>query len=230
MGGNANLKAQSRALCQPAGTSGRGAGHRAIRQAWFFAPFRASTVTIRFFLPALLACLALPAAGAEYTIDPSHTYATFEIDHMGFSTQRGLFRQTSGQIRFDLEARAGEIEIRIDAASLDTGFGLRDDVLRSADWFNVQAFPDIIFRSQHFVFDEARPVAVEGKLIMLGEMRPMRLEITRFKCGLNIALRQRGCGADAQGALRRSEFGMQTGLPFIGDEVRLRVQVEAYQP
>jgi len=187
-------------------------------------------VTIRFLLPALLACLALPVSGADYVIDPSHTYASFEIDHMGFSTQRGLFRQTSGQVGFDQEARAGEIEIRIDAASLDTGFGLRDDVLRGADWFNVKDFPDIIFRSQRFVFDEERPVAVEGKLVLLGEIRPLRLEITRFKCGFNLALRKRGCGADAQGALRRSEFGMQTGLPFIGDEVRLRVQVEAYQP
>jgi len=63
---------------------------------------------------------------------------------MGFSTQRGLFRHTSGQISYDPEARSGTIEIRIDAASLDTGFGLRDEVLRGADWFNVQSFPDII--------------------------------------------------------------------------------------
>jgi polyisoprenoid-binding protein YceI len=166
----------------------------------------------------------------DYQIDPTHTYANFEIDHMGFSTQRGLFRHTSGQISYDPEARSGTIEIRIDTASLDTGFGLRDEVLRGADWFNVQSFPDIIFRSQRFIFNEERPVAVEGKLIMLGEIRPLRLEISRFKCGLNLAVGKRGCGADAEGVLRRSEFGMQTGIPFIGDEVRLHVQVEAYPP
>jgi len=65
---------------------------------------------------------------------------------------------------------------------------------------------------------------------MLGEIRPLRLEISRFKCGLNLAVGKRGCGADAEGVLRRSEFGMQTGIPFIGDEVRLHVQVEAYPP
>ena len=195
-----------------------------------FALFGASTVTIKYLLPALLACLALQATAVDYQIDPTHTYANFEIDHMGFSTQRGLFRQTSGQIRFDREARSGEIEIRINAASLDTGFGLRDEVLRGADWFNVADFPDIIFRSQRFIFEDDKPVAVEGKLAMLGEIRPLRLEITRFKCGLNLVVGKRGCGADAQGVLRRSEFGMQTGIPFIGDEVRLRVQVEAYPP
>ena len=181
-------------------------------------------------LLALLAGLALPAAAADYVVDPSHTYATFEIDHMGFSTQRGQFERTSGQIRYDQEARTGQIEIRIDAASLDTGFKLRDDVLRGSEWFNVESFPDIIFRSQRLVFNEERPIAVEGLLVMLGETRPMRLDIARFKCGLNLAVRKRGCGADAQGMLRRSEFGMQTGLPFIGDEVRLRIQVEAYLP
>lgn len=100
---------------------------------------------LKYILPALLASLALPTSAADYQIDPSHTYANFEIDHMGFSTQRGLFRHTSGQIRFDPEARSGEIEIRIDAASLDTGFGLRDDVLRGADWFNVRITPTSSF-------------------------------------------------------------------------------------
>ena len=181
-------------------------------------------------LLALLASLALPLAAAEYHIDPSHTYASFDIDHLGFSTQRGLFANTSGTIEFDPEARSGSIDIRIDAASIDTGFKLRDDVLRGPEWFNTQDFPDILFRSQHFVFDGERPVAVEGTLMLLGTIRPMRLEISRFKCGLNFVTRQRGCGADAHGVLRRSEFGLNSGLPFIGDEVRLRIQVEAWQP
>ena len=195
----------------------------------FFAPFSGSTVTFRTCL-ALLACLALPAAATDYVVDPTHTYASFAIDHLGFSTQRGRFERSSGQIRYDEETRSGDVEIRIDAASLDTGFKLRDDVLRGTEWFNVESFPDIIFRSQRFEFNEERPIAVTGVLIMLGEVRPLRLEINRFKCGLNLALRKRGCGADAQGTLRRSEYGMQTGLPFIGDEVRLRIQVEAYLP
>ncbi len=184
----------------------------------------------RLFLPFLLAVLALPVAAADYVIDATHTYAAFEIDHMGFSTQRGRFNLTSGRISYDESLPGGSIDIRIDAASLDTGFALRDEVLRGEQWFNVASFPDLLFRSQRFVFDGARPVAVEGTLMLLGEIRPLRLEISRFKCGFNLLLRQRGCGADAQGVLRRSEFGMNTGLPFIGDEVRLHIQVEAYAP
>ena len=86
-------------------------------------------MTIKIFLLALCA-FALPAFAADYAIDPGHTYASFEIDHLGFSTQRGQFNRTSGSVQFDREARSGNIDIRIDAASLDTGLELRDDVLR----------------------------------------------------------------------------------------------------
>jgi len=184
----------------------------------------------RTLLVTLLASLSLAASAADYRIDPSHTYTNFAIDHLGFSTQHGRFNRSSGRVQFDEEARSGGIDISIEAASLDTGFELRDEVLRGESWFNAKSFPYILFRSQAFVFDGQRPVAVDGTLTLLGESRPMRLEITRFKCGLNLVLRQRGCGADAQGVLRRSEFGLQNGLPFIGDEVRLNIQVEAYLP
>ncbi|MDP2880528.1 MAG: YceI family protein [Azonexus sp.] len=182
-------------------------------------------------LPALLFAACLPLANAaEYVIDPAHTYASFEIDHLGFSTQRGQFNSSSGIVEFDAEEKTGRIDISIETASLDTGFELRDDVLRGDDWFKARDFPYIFFRSQKLIFSEEKLSAVEGSLVMLGESRPLRLEVTRFKCGLNVASRQRGCGADAVGVLRRSEFGLSNGIPFIGDEVRLRVQVEAYLP
>ena len=215
--------------CTACGTQRLDPGQRPIAAAMFFAPFSGSTVTFRTCL-ALLACLALPAAAADYVVDPTHTYASFAIDHMGFSTQRGQFNRTSGVIDFDSEARSGRIDIRIDATSLDTGFELRDEVLRGESWFNTKAFPDILFRSQKMIFEQEKLIAVDGTLVMLGEAKPMRLEVTRFKCGFNLALRKRGCGADAQGVLRRSDFGLQNGLPFIGDDVRLRIQVEAYLP
>ena len=173
---------------------------------------------------------AQPSLATEYNIDASHTYASFEIDHLGFSTQRGQFNRSSGIVEFDPEGKTGRIDITIDAASLDTGFALRDDVLRGDSWFKVKDFPNILFRSQKFVFAADKLSAVDGTLTMLGEARPMRLDISRFKCGFNLVKRKQGCGADAVGVLRRSEFGLNNGLPFIGDEVRLRIQVEAYLP
>ena len=185
---------------------------------------------LRFLIALFLSCAFSNIQAAEYVIDPTHTYASFEIDHLGFSTQRGQFNRSSGSIEFDPEQPSGRIDIRIDAASLDTGFALRDDVLRGEEWFDTKAFPDILFRSDKLLFTDNKLSAVEGKLVMRGEIRPIRLEVTRFKCGLNLANRKRGCGADAQASLKRSDFGLNNGLPFIGDEVRLRIQVEAYLP
>lgn len=185
---------------------------------------------LRRLLATLAFVAALPVAAAEYAIDPAHTYVSFEIDHLGFSTQRGLFTRTGGTLHFDPEAATGEVDIRIAAASIDTGLALRDDVLRGADWFDVVNHPDILFRSRQMVFEGDRLVAVDGMLVLLGTLRPVRLEVQRFKCGFNLAIRKRGCGADATTSFRRSDFGLSNGVPFVGDEVRLRIQIEAYQP
>jgi len=188
------------------------------------------TAMFRLLIAPLLAFTLPSVQATEYVIDPTHTYASFEIDHLGFSTQRGQFNRSSGSIEFDPVQQSGRIDIRIDAASLDTGFALRDDVLRGDAWFDTQSFPDILFRSDKLIFRDDTLSAVDGTLVMRGAMRPLRLEVTRFKCGFNLANRKRGCGADAVASLKRSDFGLNNGLPFIGDEVRLRIQVEAYLP
>jgi polyisoprenoid-binding protein YceI len=174
--------------------------------------------------------LASPAWCVNYAIDPAHSYPGFEIDHLGFSTQRGQFDRVSGFVDLDQLAHTGKLEIHVDMGSLDTGQDARDEVLKGEQWFQVQRYPEMVYRSERFVFDNDRPVAVEGLLTLLGQTHPLRLEISRFKCGFNLAEKKRGCGADAHGLLRRSDYGMRTGLPFVGDEVKLNIQVEAYLP
>lgn len=185
---------------------------------------------LRFAHLAILSAALLSAAvqAATYQFDPAHTFPLFEIDHLGFSTQRGWFDASRGTLEYDSVQRTGSLEVVIDAASLDTGNPERDAILRGPDWFDVKRYPAITFRGQRFVFGPDQPVAVEGELTMLGVTRPLRLEILRLKCGLNLAAKKRECGADASATLKRSEFGMRTGLPFVGDEVRLRIQAEAY--
>lgn len=177
---------------------------------------------------AALIISASPALAATYVIDPSHTYPLFEIDHLGFSIQRGQFDDTRGVIEIDQTAQTGRIEIQVQTASLDSGHTQRDEILKGIDWFDSAQFPLMSYRSQQLVFNGNQLVAVEGELTLRGITRPLKLDITRYKCGLNLAARKRGCGADASGVLKRSAFGMTTGLPFVGDEIRLRIQVEAY--
>lgn len=186
-----------------------------------------NALLIRLF-PWLLLFNVHQALAATYVIDPSHTYPVFEIDHLGFSIQRGQFDDTRGVIEIDQAAQTGRVEIQVQTASLDSGHMQRDEILKGADWFDSAQFPLMSYRSQQLIFNGHQLAAVEGELTLRGITRPLKLDIARYKCGLNLAARKRGCGADASGVLKRSEFGMTTGLPFVGDEVRLRIQIEAY--
>ena len=168
-----------------------------------------------------------PAWSASYRLDPGHTFLQFEIPHLWLFAERGQFDRAHGTLEFDAEQHTGSLEVIIDASSLDTGNDERDAVLKGTGWFDVGRYPRITFRSQHFLFEQDRLMAIEGKLTMLGVTQPMRLEIARIACGLNPVSRKWRCGADASGMLQRSRFGMRTALPFVGDDVRLRIRVEA---
>ena len=168
-----------------------------------------------------------PAWSVSYRLDPDHTFPKFEIAHLWLFVEHGQFDRAHGTLEFDAEQQSGSLEVIIDASSLDTGNDERDAVLKGAGWFDVSRYPSITFRSQRFLFEQSRLMAIEGKLTMLGVAHPMRLEIAWIKCGLSPLSRKWRCVADASGMLQRSRFGMRTALPFVGDDVRLRIRVEA---
>ena len=180
-------------------------------------------------LSALLLGLMGPAQAASYTIDSTHTYPSFEINHGGFSTQRGFFEKTTGSITLDRQAKSGSVNIKVDAASITTGMKLRDNVLRGEKFFNVAKYPDILFTTDSLTFDGDVPVSAAGKLTLLGVTKPVTLTIRNFKCGPNIISKYSECGADIRTQFKRSDFGMSAYLSSVGDEVSLHIQVEAAQ-
>ena len=101
--------------------------------------------------------------------------------------------------------------------------------LRSEDFFNVEKFPTMVFRSKAVKFNGDAPAAAEGELTLLGLTRPLTLTVERVKCGPHPIAKREACGAEITGTLKRSEFGMKAYVPAIGDEVTLRIQVEAYK-
>ena len=165
----------------------------------------------------------------SYIVDPKHTYASFEINHLGLSTARGTFDRTSGDIVLDAAAGTGRIEIVIDTASIDTGLDKRDEHLRAEEFFNVDQYPTMKFVATSLEFDGDRPVHAHGTLTMLGKTLPVSLRITHFACGRHAINDRPVCGADAETRIRRSQWGMMTYVPTIGDEVTIRIGVEAYR-
>ncbi len=166
-------------------------------------------------------------AGDRYTLDPTHTYPSFEISHLGFSTQRGRFNETSGNIVLDRAGKALSADIRIRAASVDTGLAKLEDHLRNADFFDADKHPEIRFIGSRARFDGDRPVELSGEFTLLGVTRPLTLTISHFQCGVHPKTKKDVCGADASATIKRSDYGMTYGVPAIGDEVRLLIQVEA---
>ena len=178
----------------------------------------------------VLALSGLPvvATADSYTIDPSHTYPNFKIDHLGFSTMHGRFGKTTGRMSMDRAKGSGSVDIVIDAASIDTGHGKRDDHLRSPDFFNVIEFPQITFTSStvKYLGDGA---SVTGDLTIMGVTRSVTLDVPRINCGTHPFNKKQVCGFNATTHFKRSDFGMSYGLPGIGDEVSLDIEVEAFK-
>ncbi|MES2354115.1 MAG: YceI family protein [Pseudomonadota bacterium] len=186
----------------------------------------------KFFLSiaGLLSIFASTTAEAtpeEFVIDPAHTYATFEVRHLGISTQRGRFNHTSGRTTFDTDAGTGKIEIIIDARTIDTGNESMEKLLRGDDFFNVEKFPDINFRSTSVSFKDGKPDKIEGELTLLGTTKPIALAVLNYNCTRLPFLVRVTCGMDALTTIRRSEFGMTSLLSFVSDEVKLLIQAEA---
>ena len=181
---------------------------------------------------ALLLCIAAASAmanaGERYIVDPRHSRPIFEVGHLGFSTQYGRFNDVRGSIELDADNGRGSIDITVEAASIDMGAAEWDEHMRGPDFFNTVEFPTIIFRSERIEFEGEKPVSAEGRLALLGIVRPLTLRIERFHCGLEVSTRRKKCGADATATIKRSDYGMTKYVPFVGDEVRLRIPVEAY--
>ncbi len=176
----------------------------------------------------LVSALLLPmgSMAASYTIDPTHTYPNFTIDHLGFSTLHGRFGKTTGKLNLDQAKGTGSVEIVIDAASIDTGFKKRDDHLRSPDFFNVVEFPEITFKSTKVTFQD-KGATVVGDLTIMGVTKSVSLAIASINCGVHPMNKKQVCGFDATTQLKRSDFGMTFALPAVGDIVNLAIEVEA---
>ena len=175
-----------------------------------------------------VATLAPAFAYAEpvvYRIDGAHTRAEFTIEHLGVFNAQGRFGAVSGRIVFDAVAHAGSIDLDIPVSSVATGYEMRDDFIRGVTMFDAARYPSMRFRSSRFEFDGDRLVRVDGELTLRDVARPVSFDVLRIECGHEA--RREACTAEAEGAIRRREFGMDNWWPLIGDAVALRLRLNA---
>lgn len=178
---------------------------------------------------ATFAATAALAAPVTYTLDPDHTYPSFEADHMGgLSTWRGKFNRSSGTVIVDREAGNGMLAVTIDTTSLDFGHDKLNEHAMSADMFDVAKFPVATYTGKLVKFVDGAPTEVQGELTLKGVTKPVVLQIGRFACKPHPMLKKEACGADATATFDRDAFGVDYGKAYGFDmQTLLRIQVEA---
>ena len=182
------------------------------------------------WLAALAAAVALPAKAQveQWRIDPVHTQVLFSVDHLGFSQPVGRFTGIAGTLAFDPEApRAVECAIGIDARTLSFGDADWDAKVRSDAFLDTTKHPTILFACERYEPATARSGRLFGTLTVRGRARPVAVEVTINRIGRNSYSLKHVAGFSATATLRRSEFGLRRMLPAVGDEVSVRIEVEA---
>ncbi|HRL99359.1 MAG TPA: YceI family protein [Acidovorax sp.] len=184
-----------------------------------------------FSLLAVAAATALTAGAAQaanYAIDPTHTFVTFEISHFGATTNRARFDKKQGTVEFDRAAKTGKVDISIDVTSVNSGTPPFDKHLQSADLFDAAKHPTIKFVSDKFSFNGDKVSEVSGQLTLLGKTAPVTLKATQFNCYDSPMLKREVCGGDFEATIDRTQWGMNYGVEWgFPKNVRLVVQIEA---
>jgi len=179
----------------------------------------------------LLALAALAgsavAAPETYVVDGTHSFPRFSYCHFGYSTQLSRFDKTTGKIVFDKAAKTGAVDIVIDTTSVNTGFPTFNEHIQGEDFLDTAHYPTATFKSSKVIFAGEQPVAVEGTLTLKGVSRPVTLTLTSFQAMPHPMLKKDAIGANAWTVVKRSEFNAGKYAPYVGDEVRIDIAVEA---
>ncbi|WP_287951766.1 YceI family protein [Diaphorobacter sp.] len=183
------------------------------------------------FLTIAAAALTAGAAHAElatYAVDPTHTFATFEISHFGASVNRGRFDKKEGTVQFDKAGKTGKVELTLHIDSVNTGTAPFDKHLQSADIFDAAKFPTAKFVGDKFTFEGDKLTAVSGNLTIKGKTQPVTLKANQFACYDSPMLKREVCGGDFETTIDRTAFGVDYGVQYgFPKNVRIVAQIEA---
>jgi len=187
----------------------------------------------------LLAALALlvapalaPAQAARWTIDPAHTNASFTVRHLVISNVRGEFQKLAGTVTLDEKDLArSSVEVTIDAASIDTRVPDRDKHLRSPDFFDVEKFPQITFKSTRVKRAGKGKLEITGDLTMHGVTRSVVLDAVGPTPEIKDPYGNARRGFSASAELNRRDFGLEWNKTVeagqvVGDQVKIEIETE----
>ncbi|HXV63406.1 MAG TPA: YceI family protein [Vicinamibacteria bacterium] len=173
---------------------------------------------------------SLHAEPRHYVIDPQHLTIGFLVGHVGFAKVFGRFTEAEGTFDFDeTTGKLSNVRVVVKTASVDTTVEPRDRHLRSADFLNVEEYPEMTFVSEGTVLTGGKG-ELRGNLTLIGVTRPISLDVAWNRSAVSpLPGNPYVVGLSARGSFDRSDYGMSYGLAdgLVGDEVELIIELEA---
>ena len=167
-----------------------------------------------------------------WAIDPAHTHVEFAVRHLMITTVKGRFTDVSGAVRMhDDDITKSDVDIRIAAASIDTREPQRDAHLKSPDFFDVDTYPEITFRSRRVSDVDGNEFKLTGDLTIHGVTREVTLNVTSEGRAKDPWGGERE-GFSATTWIKRGDFGLkwnqalETGGVVVGDDVKIALEIE----
>ena len=179
----------------------------------------------------LFATATASAAPVAYTLDPNHTQVQFSWNHMQFSNPEAGFDDVTGTLMWDADDIANSsVDVTVVADSVHSHVAVLDQKLKSEEFLDVQRYPRLRFVSTRVERrDDAGNLRVHGNLTVHGTTRPIILDAHLNRVGMYPMLEVPAAGFSASAVIKRSEFGVAEGIPYVGDELTVRITAEALE-
>jgi len=179
-------------------------------------------------LIAALAAAPAIAAPEAYVLDPSHSQIVFTYNHLGFSTTTGMFSGFEGAISFDqAEPAKSSVTVEFPVTTMLTGWQERFDHFMTADFFNAEANGTVKFVSTAIEVTGETTAKITGDLTMNGLTKPVVLDAKLNQKGDHPMANKPWAGFDATTTVLRSDFNLGMFAPYISDEVKIDISIEA---
>jgi polyisoprenoid-binding protein YceI len=188
----------------------------------------------RLFYATFSVLILTSFSGAEvetWQIDPAHSATQFSVRHMGISTVRGTFTKTSGVLKYDpADVSKSSLDATIETKSVDTRVEMRDNDLRSSNFFDVEKYPTITFKSKRVEANGDGKLKVTGDLTIHGTTKEVVLDVDGPSSPVKDPKGNMHMGASATTKVHRNDFGVSGAPSMVGDDVQITIDTELVKP
>lgn len=188
---------------------------------------------VRYYIKALLSVIlifsygSVIAAPEKYMLDPHHSFVIWKIDHLGFSKFSGKWPAKGTLILDQKNPSKSKVDVTIPINDIVTGVPKLDEHLLAADFFDAKKYPDATFVSNKIVLTGKKTAKVTGTLTLHGVSKPVVLHVTFNKHAKSPIDNKMRVGFNATANIKRADFGIDSYLPAVGNQVELDIQAEA---